>query len=122
MTPEQRDKHIKTIEKIENLKCPEKWREIRKLLFSLHPELKPVDAEFSDACKEIRQKTQSKTASSKDGNIRNTMKIPNYVYQAIVKLDPEIMIEMSGRNHGDQLLIGKQLYKAFPEYRIARSF
>lgn len=122
MTPEQRAKHIKTIEKIENLPRPAKWREIKKLLLSLHPELKPVDDDFSQACKEIRQRTESKTASSKEMNIRNTMKIPNYVYQALVKLDPEIMIEMSGRNHGEQRLIGKQLYKAFPEYRIARSF
>lgn len=122
MTPEQRAKHIKTIEKIENLPRPAKWRETKKLLLALHPELKPVDDEFAQACKEIRQKTESKTASSKEMNIRNTMKIPNYLYQAIVKLDPEIMIEMSGRNHGEQRLIGKQLYKAFPEYRIARSF
>ena len=122
MTPEQRAKHIKTIEKIENLPRPAKWREIKKLLLSLHPELKPVDDAFSQACKEIRQRTESKTASSKEMSIRNTMKIPNYVYQALVKLDPEIMIEMSGRNHGEQRLIGKQLYKAFPEYRIARSF
>ena len=122
MTPEQRAKHIKTIEKIENLPRPAKWRETKKLLLALHPELKPVDDEFAQACKEIRQKTESKTASSKEMNIRNTMKIPNYLYQAIVKLDPEIMIEMSGRNHGEQRLIGKQLYTAFPEYRIARSF
>ena len=122
MTPEQRAKHIKTIEKIENLPRPAKWRETKKLLLALHPELKPVDDEFAQACKEIRQKTESKTASSKEMNIRNTMKIPNYLYQAIVKLDPEIMIEMSGRNHGEQRLIGKQLYKAFPDYRIARSF
>jgi len=122
MTPEQRDKHIKTIEKIENMPRPDKWREIRKLLFELHPELVPVDKDFSQACKEIRQKTESKTASSKQGDLRNTMKIPNYVYQALVKLDPGIMIEMSGRNHGEQRIIGKQLYKAFPEYRIARSF
>ena len=122
MTPEQRAKHIKTIEKIENLPRPAKWREIKKLLLSLHPELKPVDDDFAQACKEIRQRTESKTASSKDGNIRNTMKLPNYLYQALCKLDPGIMEEMSGRNHGEQRLIGKQLYKAFPEYRIARSF
>lgn len=122
MTPEQRDKHLKTIEKIENLPRPEKWREIKKLVLALHPELKPYDDDFADACKEIRQKTSSQTASSKEGNIRNTMKLPNYLYQAICKLDPNIMIEMSGRNHGEQRLIGKQLYNAFPEYRIARSF
>lgn len=122
MTPEQRDKHLKTIEKIENLPRPAKWRESRKLLFALHPELKKPHDEHMQACKEWRQANQSSTASSKAGDIRNTMKIPNYVYDVIKKLDPEIMIEMSGRNHGEQRKIGEQLYKAFPEYRIARSF
>jgi hypothetical protein len=120
MTPEQRDKHVKSIEKIENTPRPQKWREIKKLMLELHPELKKYDEDFSQACKELRQRTVSSTASSKDMNLRNTMKLPHYLYQAIIKLDPEVMIEMSGRNHGHQYLIGKQLYNAFPEYRIAR--
>lgn len=120
MTPEQRDKHLRTIEKIEYMKRPEKWREIKKLVLELHPELKAVDDEFAEACKELRLKTESKTASSKTGVMRNTMKIPNYIYQAMVKLDPDLMVEMSGKNNGLQIKIGKQLYKAFPEYRIAR--
>lgn len=122
MTPEQRDKHVRTIEKIEYMKRPEKWREIKKLVLELHPELIPADNDFSEACKELRQKTVSKTASSKGGSIRNTMKIPNWILDAIRKLDPTINEEMSGKNHGHQLLISKQLYKAFPEYRIARNF
>lgn len=121
MTPEQREKHVKTIEQIENADRPQKWRMIKKLMLELHPELVPYDDDFAQACKEIRQRTTSKTAASKAGDFRNTMKLPQYLYQAIVKLDPDIMVEMSGRNHGDQLLIGKQLYKAFPEYRICRA-
>lgn len=122
MTPEQRDKHVRTIGKIESMKRPEKWREIKKLVLELHPELVLADKEFSEGCKDLRQATESKTASSKSGNLRNTMKLPNWLYDAIKKLDPEVAIEMSGKNHGHQLLIGKQLYKAFPEYRIARNF
>lgn len=122
MTPEQRQKHLKTLEKIENMKRPAKWKAIRSLLFELHPELIPAHEAHMQACKEWRQASESQTGSSKNGDIRNTMKIPNYVYQAIRKGDPEIMVEMSGRNHGDQLLIGKQLHQAFPEYRIARTF
>jgi hypothetical protein len=121
MTPEQRDRHVKTIEKIEFMERPEKWREIKKFILQLHPELTAEDKAFSQACKEIRQTTESKTASAKAGNMRNTMKLPNWLYQAICTLDPDVRIEMSGRNHGHQLLIGKQLYKAFPEYRIART-
>lgn len=122
MTPEQRAKHLKTIERIEHLKRPEKWREIKKFTLELHPSLKALDHDFSEACKELRQKTESQTASSKSGTMRNTMKIPQFIYDAMIKLDPELLIEMSGRNKGSQELIGKQLYKAFPEYRIARTY
>jgi hypothetical protein len=122
MTPEQREKHVRTIEKIELMERPGKWREIKKLVLDLHPELVPADDEFSQACKELRQATESKTASSKGGTIRNPMKLPNWLLDAIRKLDPAINEEMSGRNHGHQILISKQLYKAFPEYRIARNF
>jgi len=121
MTPEQRAKHVRTIEKIENLPRPEKWREIKKLILELHPELVAYDNDFSQACKEWRQNTQSKTAASKGFSLRNTMKLPNYLLDALRKLDPDLDVEMSGRNHGLQLLIGKQLYQAFPEYRIART-
>lgn len=120
LTPEQRDKHIKAIEKIENMKRPAKWREIKRLFLTLHPEFKTIDKEFSKACQEIREKTDSKVAASKGGHMQHTMKIPQYLYNALVKLDPELMVEMSGRNRGEQKLIGDQLYKAFPEYRIAR--
>jgi hypothetical protein len=122
MTPEQRAKHVRTIEKIENMERPEKWREIKKFMLELHPELVLADNDFSEACAELRLKSTSKTGSSKSGSIRNTMRIPNWLYQAIRKLDPTIAEEMSGGNHGLQILISKQLYKAFPEYRIARNF
>lgn len=120
MSPEQREKHLKAIERIELATRPEKWRLIKKLVLELHPGFKIADKEFSEACKELRQKTESQTASSKSGDLRNTMKIPSYIYNAMVKLDPDLMAEMSGRNRGDQKQIGKQLYQAFPEYRIAR--
>lgn len=126
MTPqqqtEQRQKQLLAIEKIENTPRPQKWVEIKKLVLELHPKLVQRDNDFADACKELRQKSTSNVGASKEFSLRNTMKLPDYLYQAITQLDPEIMIEMSGRNHGDQWRIGKQLYKAFPEYRIARTF
>ena len=122
MTPEQKQKHLTSIEKIEFLPRPEKWYEARKLLFALHPELIPLDADHRQACKELRQALDSKTASSKDGTFRNTLKIPNYVYQVIGKLDPEAKEEMSGRKPELQVKLSKELYAAFPEYRIARTY
>lgn len=122
LTPEQRQKHLKAIEKIENAKRPEKWKLIKKLTLELKPWLIPLEAEHSEACKELRIKNENKYASSKTGTMRNTMKLFGPVYTAMMKLDPELKAEMSGKNKGLEELIGKQLYKAFPEYRIARLY
>ena len=122
MTPEQRTKYLKTIEKIENLDRPKKWRETKKLLFELKPWLKDLDDQHSAACKELRLKVENKNASSKSGDMRSSMKIFLPVYNAIIKLDPDLKIEMSGRNNGVQQLIGKQLWDAFPEYRTCRTY
>jgi len=120
-TPEQKAKHLRTIEKIEGMKRPEKWTAIRDFTLELHPELKAVDADFCQAVKELREQS-NKTASSESGDLRNTMKIPQYVYEAIRNLDADIIAEMSGKNNGYQELVGKQLYDAFPMYRVARVY
>ncbi len=122
LTPEQRQKHLKAIEKIESTPRPEKWRLIRKLTLELKPWLVPVEAEHSEACKELRVKNENKYASSKSGTMRNTMKLFGPVFTNMTKLDPELQQEMSGKNKGLEGLIGKQLYDAFPEYRIARLY
>lgn len=121
-TPEQRQRHLKAIEKIENTPRPEKWRLIKNLLLELKPWLVTAEAEHAEACKELRLKSENKYAQSKSGAMRNTMKIFGPVYQAITRLDPEAVVEMSGRNKGLQVKLGKQLYDAFPEYRIARRY
>lgn len=121
-TPEQKDKHLKAIEKIETAPRPEKWRQIKKLLLELKPWLVAIEADHAEACKELRQKNENQYASSKSGAMRNSMKLFGPVYSAIIKLDPELHVEMSGKNKGAQELIGKQLWDAFPEYRICRTY
>lgn len=122
LTPEQRQKFLKAIEKIENTPRPEKWRLIRKLTLELKPWLIPIEAEHAEACKEIRIKNENKYASSKSGTMRNTMKLFGPVFSNLTKLDPELSVEMSGRNKGLEEKIGKDLYNAFPEYRTARLY
>lgn len=121
MTPEQRKKHVKTIETIELSKRPEKWRLIKKFLLELHPEFIPLEHDHSQACKELRE-VSNKYASSQTGVMRNSMKIFGPVYTAIIRLDPELKTELDARNNASAPLIGKQLWEAFPEYRIARSY
>ena len=122
LTPEQKQKYLKAIEKIENTKRPEKWRLIRDLTLELKPWLKPLEAGHNEACKELRIKNENKYASSKSGAMRNSMKLFGPVYQNMIRLDPELQLEMSGKNKGTEEFIGKQLYDAFPEYRIARIY
>lgn len=122
LTPEQRDKHLKAIAQIDEASRPEKWRLIRKLTLELKPWLKPLEHDHAEACKELRLKNENKYAASKSGEMRNSMKLFGPVYTAMMKLDPELSIELSGRNKGIQELIGKQLWDAFPEYRICRDY
>lgn len=120
LTPEQKEKDLRTIERIEFMARPEKWREIRKFMLAKHPEWVLEDKLFMQSCKELRQRSESKTGASKSLDIRNTVKIPSYVYRGLLLLDPEVREEMSGRNHGLQIKLSEELYKAFPMYRIAR--
>lgn len=122
LTPEQKAKYLKAIEKIEHAARPEKWRLIKNLTFELKPWLALEEAEHSQACKELRQTNQNKHASSKSGAMRETMKLYNPVFQNIRRLDPSIEEEMSGRNQGAQEFIGKQLWDAFPEWRVSRVY
>lgn len=122
LTPEQRQKYLKAIEKIENTPRPEKWRLIRKLTLALKPWLVPLEADHAEACKEMRVKNENKYASSKSGTMRNTMKLFGPVLTNMMKLDPELHQEMSGKHKGLEGIIGKQLYDAFPEYRISRLY
>lgn len=122
LTPEQRQKYLKAIEKIETTPRPEKWKLIKKLTLELKPWLVPLEAEHAEACKELRIKNQNKYASSKAGTMRNTMKLFGPVLTGMMKLDPELKVEMSGKNKGLEEKIGKDLYDAFPEYRIARLY
>lgn len=122
MTPEQRDKYIKTIEKIENAPRPEKWRLTKQFILELKPWLVEAEREHCEACKELRQEADNKYAASKTGVMRNSMKIFGPVYNAIIKIDPELKIELNARNNSSTPLIGKQLWEAFPEYRISRVY
>ena len=122
LTPEQKQKFIKAIEKIENTPRPEKWKLIRKLTLELKPWLVTAEVEHNTACKELRLKNENKYAASKSGTMRNTMKLFGPVFSGLMKLDPDLSIEMSGRNKGLEEKVGKDLYDAFPSYRIARIY
>jgi hypothetical protein len=122
LTPEQRVKYVKAIERIELAPRPEKWRLTKQLILELKPWLVDEERQHCDACKEIRQASQDKYAASQTGVMRNSMKLYGPVYAAMVKLDHELKTELNASNKFTTPLIGKQLWEAFPEYRIARNY
>lgn len=122
MTPEQREKRLKAIDRIESLRRPAKWREIKKLVLELHPSLVVPEREHCEACAEIRAAQTDTVGASKSLAMRGTMKMFKPVYDAINVLDPEALVEASGKNKGLQEKLGKQLWDAFPEYRIVKDY
>lgn len=121
MTPEQRQKYIKAIERIENAPRPEKWRLTKQLILELKPWLVENEKEHCDACKELRE-ASDKFAASKSGELRHSMMIYGPVFTAMRKIDPDLNVEMRAKNNASAALIGKQIWEAFPEYRIARNY
>lgn len=121
-TPEQHQKYLKALERIELAGRPEKWRLARKLLFELKPWLVAEEHDHNEACKEIRLKNADKYAASKSLTMSNKMKLYGPVYSTIIKIDPDLKGALSGTNKGLQAEIGKQLWDAFPEYRICRNY
>lgn len=119
---EEREKHLKTIEKIESLPRPAKWRAIKKFVLELHPSFVIPEREHCEACKEIRDAQTDLVGASKSLSMRQSMKLFKPVYDAINALDPDVFTESSGRNRGLQEKIGKQLWDAFPEYRIVKKY
>jgi hypothetical protein len=122
LTPEQKDKYLKAIEKIEQAPRPKKWRLIKDFTLELKPWLKDDEAGHSQACKELRQQNENKHAASKSGTMRSTMKLYGPVYNNLLRMDPQLREELSGRNKGDQTITGKKLWDAFPEWRTCREF
>jgi len=50
------------------------------------------------------------------------MKLYGPVYTTLTKLDPELKQEMGSYKNANAATAGKQLWDAFPEYRIARNY
>ncbi len=118
-----RQQQLDEIARIEGLARPHNWQAARDFYLKLHPEFKLYEKEFIEACKELRFADNNvTTGATKSGSMRNTMKIPPYVYRSMQMFDKDLQQDLSGKNGNDLEKISKQLWKAFPEYQIARAF
>ena len=120
---DERRQLLHELERIEGLPQIQKWQATRDFVLKLHPGYVREELDFIASVKEIREKENLKpTGASKTGALRHTMKIPQYIYTALLAVDPSLYEEMSGRNPEAQDALMKKLYKAFPMYRVARIY
>lgn len=105
--------------RIEGLPQVQRWREIKKLLMKLKPELVPLDKQFIRQIQEEREMDMlSDTGASKSGSTRKLYSMPQYLYAALHVLDPDFTKLQENPETSKDL--NRKLAKVFPEYALAR--
>lgn len=103
---------------IEAMPQAQRWRAIKKLLFSVKPELKALDRVFIAQVTEERSNMLNDLGASKSLSTRKLLSMPQYLYAALHVLDPEFT-----KQQDDPELSVKtnlKLAEVFPEYCLAR--
>lgn len=107
------------VARIEGLPQAQRWREIKKLLFKVKPDLIPLDKQFCDQIREERETNMlSDTGASKSGSTRALYSMPQYLYAALHVLDPEFTKLQEDQETSKA--INRKLAQVFPEYALAR--
>lgn len=119
----KRQAAIKRIEYIEGMPSgPERWKEIRKFYFELHPEHIELHTGFCKEVREMRENEKLKlTGASKSGELRHALSVPEFVWRAWEALDPTFF-DANKSKSGEQESQTKKIYKAFPEYRASEAY
>ena len=106
----------KQLERIELLPQKQRWREIKKLLFKVKPDLIEIDRQFCEAIAEERNFGMlNEFGSSKSGSTRRLYSMPQYLYAALHLMDPDFTRMQDDIDESKQLNL--DVARAFPEYR-----
>lgn len=106
------------VERIEGLPQMERWREIKKLLFKVKPELKAIDQQYCEAISEERNFNMLKaTGASESGSTRRLYSMPQYMYAMLTLIDPEFTKLSEDKDTAKAL--HRKVARAFPEYCLA---
>lgn len=107
---------------IAKLPLSARLREIKKLLFRIHPAFIYPDQQHCEAVAEIRNSLPfNDFKESEQKSMRHLFKIPEYIWHAL-KADPEFYKLQNENGKDDARKLHKALWDAFPEYRVARRF
>lgn len=117
---ELKQKKVEQLNKILDLPQRQKWRGIREFLLAYNPKVKAIDAQFIEELNKTRNEQLNDFGSNKAMNFRQLMDMPNYIYEALITADVELLPLMNDDDLNVQRKIWRKLTDAFPEYRIAR--
>lgn len=118
---EKRQLGIKMIAYLEGLPRPRKWQETRHFTLSMNKNASYADHKFIESLKAERNSLINDiTASSKSGDSRYLLSMPDFVYAAIIAVDPLLQEELNNKDHYISTKAWKKLANAFPEYKIPR--
>lgn len=105
----------------------ERWRNIKKLLFTIHPDFVLADQRHCEAVADIRRDQANEFGSNDDGKsfksarMRHLFKIPTYIWHAL-KADREFDRLQNSKDDAEIKTLHKALWDAFPEYRACRRY
>lgn len=110
----QRRQQLAAIERLDRLPQTERWREIKNLLFKIHPEYVAMDNDFCEAVAEERNLNRlTATGATKSGAMRSLITMPDYLYTALKTVDPNFI----DAQKADSKRLWRKLWQTFPEYR-----
>ena len=111
---------IEMIKRLQELPRPQKWRDTREFVLNTNPKASYADHKFIESVNKERNALLKDTGASKTGDSRYLLSMPDFIYAALIAIDPDLQDEL---NDPDRLVSNKawnRLANAFPEYRVAR--
>ena len=115
-----REQYLAQIDKIMAMPQTEKWRTTRDFLRAINPTVRKVDDEFILELNNTRNEQINDFGSNKAMNLRQLIDMPEYLYEALITVDTELLPAINSKDKDTTTRIWRKLATVFPEYRIAR--
>ena len=115
-----REQYLEQIDKIMAMPRTQKWRTTRDFLRAINPKVRRLDDEFILELNETRNDQLNEFGSNKAMNLRHLMEMPEFLYEALVTVDTELVPDLNSKDKQTVTRTWRKLAEVFPEYRIAR--
>lgn len=106
---------------LEGLPRPQKWQETRHFTLQMNKHASYLDHKFIQQVNADRLALRNDlTASSKSGDSRHLLCMPDFIYGALIAIDPQLQDELNDKDKQLSDKAWKKLANAFPMYRLPR--